>query len=93
LPLLVPANWSLSCLFASIVHGEYKTARQLLTGNAWLVLEVPVTGGLLYPQEIDAITMNNLEVTYAISREMKNQQGGKLYVQDALAEQADKLFD
>lgn len=79
---------------------ENTVARQLYTGKAWLVLGVPVTGGLLYPQEIDAMKVNaaqsgldNLEVTYAISREMKNQQGGKLYVQDALAEQADKLFD
>jgi ferredoxin--NADP+ reductase len=79
---------------------ENTVARQLFTGKAWLVLGVPVTGGLLYPQEIDAMKynaaqsgLNNLEVTYAISREMKSQQGGKFYVQDALAEQADKLFD
>ena len=79
---------------------ENTSARQLFTGKAWLVLGVPTTGGLLYPAEIDAMKdnaaatgLNNFEVTYAISREMKNQQGGKLYVQDALAEQADKLFD
>jgi ferredoxin--NADP+ reductase len=36
---------------------------------------------------------NQLQIDYAISREMKNAQGGKLYVQDALAQQADQLLE
>jgi len=34
-----------------------------------------------------------LKVNYAISREMKNKNGGKYYVQDAIAENADEVFN
>jgi ferredoxin--NADP+ reductase len=74
---------------------ENTVARHMFTGHAWLILGVPVSGGLLYPQELDAMQNNangNLEVTYAISREMKNANGGKLYVQDVLAARAEELF-
>lgn len=80
---------------------EETVARHLYTGHVWLILGVPVTGGLLYPDELAAMQQNaqqptsgaSLEVTYAISREMQNKQGGKLYVQDVLAERADELFE
>jgi ferredoxin--NADP+ reductase len=82
---------------------EETTARHLFTGTAWLILGVPVTGGLLYKPELDAMQYNaaagaaagggKLEIDYAISREMTNSNGGKLYVQDVLAENATKLFD
>jgi len=77
---------------------ENTVARHLYTGQAWLILGVPVTGGLLYADELaamqeNAAELNNLEVTYAISREMTNAQGGKLYVQDVLAERADELLE
>ncbi len=79
---------------------ERTVARHLYTGHVWLILGVPVTGGLLYPEELAAMQHNahqadsgaSLEVTYAISREMQNKNGGKLYVQDVLAERADELF-
>jgi ferredoxin--NADP+ reductase len=79
---------------------ENTVARHLFTGHAWLILGVPTTGGLLYAPEFQAMQqnavasgMNNLEITYAISREMTNAQGGKLYVQDVLQERADDLLD
>ena len=67
---------------------EETIARHQFQGKAWLVLGVPTTGGLLYPEEFGAMALSsqNLEVTYAISREMSNRQGGKLYVQDVLTE-------
>jgi ferredoxin--NADP+ reductase len=79
---------------------ENTIARHQFTGHAWLILGVPTTGGLLYADEFAAMQQNShvngakpqLEVTYAISREMKNRLGGKLYVQDVLAENADLLF-
>ena len=74
---------------------ENTVARHLFTGKAWLVLGVPVTGGLLYTQEMNLMQQNaqgRLEVSYAISREMKNTQGRKLYVQDVLAQRADELL-
>jgi ferredoxin--NADP+ reductase len=77
---------------------EETIARHAFQGKAWLILGVPTTGGLLYPQEFEAMHRNDsagdkLEITYAISREMKNRQGGKLYVQDVLQQNSDKLFE
>jgi len=81
---------------------EETVARHMFTGTAWLILGVPTTGGLLYKAELDAMQRNaaaggggggNLEIDYAISREMLNVNGGKLYVQDVLAENSVKLFD
>jgi len=74
---------------------ENTVAGHMFNGQAWLVLGVPVTGGLLYPEELNAMMQNaggQLEVTYAISREMTNASGGKMYVQDVLSERADELF-
>jgi ferredoxin--NADP+ reductase len=75
---------------------ENTVARHMFTARAWLILGVPVTGGLLYAQELAAMQSNaapgSLEVSFAISREMKNSSGGKLYVQDILAERAEELF-
>lgn len=61
---------------------ENTLARHLYTGRAWLILGVPVTGGLLYTEELQTMQQNarypgQLEVTYAISREMTNARGGK----------------
>jgi ferredoxin--NADP+ reductase len=80
---------------------ERTVARHLFAAKAWLILGVPVTGGLLYPEEFQAMQANavtdgggaELEISYAISREMTNAKGGKYYVQDVLAERADELFD
>lgn len=90
--------------FRSFLHRlfmENTVARHMYAAKAWLILGVPVTGGLLYADEFAAMQSNlateektaaELEVTYAISREMQNAQGGKYYVQDVLAERADELF-
>ena len=90
--------------FRSFLHRlfmENTVARHMFAAKAWLILGVPVTGGLLYADEFAAMQSNlasetmtpaELEVTYAISREMQNAQGGKYYVQDVLAERADELF-
>jgi ferredoxin--NADP+ reductase len=76
---------------------EQTVARHMFQGQAWLILGVPTTSGLLYPEEFSAMQANasasKLRIDYAISREMFNAQGGKLYVQDVLAQNADRLFD
>jgi ferredoxin--NADP+ reductase len=76
---------------------EETTAKHMFQGQAWLILGVPVTGGLLYAKEFDAMTESaaepdSLRIDYAISREMTNARGGKLYVQDVLSQHADELF-
>jgi ferredoxin--NADP+ reductase len=70
---------------------ETTVAAHLYSGTAWLILGVPTTSSLLYESEIAAMQANGqnghqLQVSYAISREMTNAQGGKLYVQDILAD-------
>eukprot|EP00978_Attheya_sp_CCMP212_P000129 scaffold243_cov39-Attheya_sp.AAC.2 len=75
---------------------EETVARHMFDATAWLVLGVPTTGGLLYKDEFDAMLQNagpgQLKVDYAISREMKKADGGKLYVQDVIAQNAKEIF-
>ena len=77
---------------------EETVARHRFTGTAWLVLGVPVAGGLLYREEIEAMQRNaaqpgQLRVDYAISREMNNPfDGSKMYVQHVMQQNAEELF-
>ena len=75
---------------------ENTVARHLFDATAWLILGVTTTSGLLYEEEFNAMKANaqdgTLKINYAISREMKNLQGGKYYVQDVIAENADEIF-
>ncbi|KAL3790528.1 hypothetical protein HJC23_007677 [Cyclotella cryptica] len=77
---------------------ENTLARHMFGGRAWLVLGVPVSGGLLYKEEFDCMLRNarpnQLKIDYAISREMTNSiDGGKLYVQHVIAQNGKELFD
>jgi ferredoxin--NADP+ reductase len=75
---------------------ENTLARHMFNAKAWLILGVPVTGELLHLDELQAMQQDaspsQLKVTYAISREMTNAAGGKLYVQDVLTARVDELF-
>lgn len=77
---------------------EQTVASHMFQGTAWLVLGVPTTGGLLYDEEFQAMkkraaSVQSLKIDYAISREMTNKiDGGKLYVQHVIAQNADELF-
>jgi ferredoxin--NADP+ reductase len=86
--------------FRSFLHRlfmENTVARHMFQGNAWLILGVPTTGGLLYPQEFQAMQQQaqpgQLLIDYAISREMTNRDGGKMYVQHVLQEKAAELWE
>lgn len=87
--------------FRSFLHRlfmERTVASHMFQGTAWLVLGVPTTGGLLYDEEFQAMkkratSEDALKIDYAISREMTNKiDGGKLYVQHVIAQNADELF-
>jgi ferredoxin--NADP+ reductase len=84
---------------------ENTVSRHMYQGTAWLVLGVPTTGSLLYADEWNEILWNQQQkekeeqktssafrANFAISREMQNADGGKLYVQNILAHHADELF-
>lgn len=86
--------------FRSFLHRlymEHTIARNQFQGQSWLILGVPTTGSLLYKPEFDAMQQtpqgrSSLTIDYAISREMTNAQGGKLYVQDVLSQKSEELF-
>ncbi|WP_445637774.1 Ferredoxin--NADP reductase [Nostoc sp. DSM 114161] len=64
-------------------------------GFSWLIFGVPTTPNLLYKEELEEIQQkypNNFRLTNAISREQKNPQGGRMYIQDRVAEHADELW-
>jgi ferredoxin--NADP+ reductase len=64
-------------------------------GLAWLIFGIPTTANILYKQELEELQReypNNFRLTYAISREQKNAQGGRMYIQDRVAEHADELW-
>ncbi len=72
-------------------HEDYK-----FKGLAWLVFGVAYTGNILYKEQLEEIqekNPDNFRLTYAISREQKNAQGGKMYIQDRVAENADELWN
>ena len=64
-------------------------------GKAWLVMGVPTTPNLLYEDEFQDYLSNypdNFRYTKAISREQKNSEGGRMYIQHRVAEHADEIF-
>ncbi len=64
-------------------------------GFAWLIFGIPTTPNILYKEELEQMQEqypDNFRLTYAISREQKNAQGGRMYIQDRVAEHADELW-
>jgi ferredoxin--NADP+ reductase len=75
---------------------ERTPAGAAFTGLAWLFLGVANTDALLYDDDWQAIAQRDPErfrVTYAISREQQRAGGGKMYIQDRMAEHAEELFE
>jgi ferredoxin--NADP+ reductase len=82
--------------FLRRLFAEDTPAANHFAGLAWLFLGVPTSDGLLYDDEwaeIEARHPERFRRTYAISREDTTSDGGKVYVQDRMAEHAQELFD
>ena len=65
-------------------------------GLAWLVFGIPYTENILYKDDLEKMAADypdNFRLTYAISREQKTSEGGKMYVQSRVSEYADELFE
>jgi ferredoxin--NADP+ reductase len=65
-------------------------------GKAWLIFGVPYTENILYKEELEELQAkypDNFELTYAISREQKNAEGGKMYIQHRVAENAERIWE
>jgi ferredoxin--NADP+ reductase len=72
-------------------HADYA-----FRGVAWLFFGCAYTPNILYKQELEELQAtypNNFRLSYAISREQKNAEGGKMYIQHRIAENADELWD
>ncbi|MCS6782223.1 MAG: phycobilisome linker polypeptide [Gloeomargarita sp. SKYBB_i_bin120] len=66
------------------------------TGFAWLIFGIPTTPNILYKDELEALQAqypDQFRLTYAISREQKNPEGGRMYIQHRVAEHAEELWD
>ena len=64
-------------------------------GLAWLIFGIPKTANILYKEELEKLQeefSDHFRLTYAISREQKNKDGGKMYIQHRVAEHADELW-
>ncbi len=71
-------------------HEDYK-----FKGLAWLFFGIPYTANILYREELEQLQQefpDNFRLTYAISREQQNPEGGKMYIQDRIKENADDLW-
>lgn len=76
--------------FFKETHEDFK-----FNGFAWLFFGVATTPNVLYKEELEEIQQkfpDNFRVSYAISREQKNKDGGKMYIQDKIAENAEELW-
>merc|ERR1711998_297093 len=68
---------------------------EVYKGLASLFLGVANSDALLYDddwQELKGKFPDNFRVDYALSREQKNKDGGKMYIQDKVAEYSDEIF-
>ena len=64
-------------------------------GKAWLFMGAPTSANLLYDEDFERYQEtfpNNFRYSKAISREQKNLEGGRMYIQDRVLEHADELF-
>ncbi len=72
-------------------HEDYK-----FKGLAWLIFGIPKTPNILYKEELEKLQEefgDHFRLTYAISREQQNPEGGRMYIQHRVAEHADELWE
>ena len=72
-------------------HEDYK-----FKGFAWLIFGIPTTPNILYKEELEKLQAeykDHFRLTYAISREQKNPEGGRMYIQHRVAEHAQELWE
>jgi ferredoxin--NADP+ reductase len=70
---------------------EYK-----FRGKAWLIFGIPTSANILYKNDLEELQQkypDNFRLTYAISREQTNTEGGRMYIQHRVAEHADELWN
>ncbi|HBB32559.1 MAG TPA: ferredoxin-NADP reductase [Cyanobacteria bacterium UBA8803] len=71
-------------------HDDYK-----FKGLAWLIFGIPKTANILYKEDLEKLQAefgDHFRLTYAISREQQNSEGGRMYIQHRVAEHAEELW-
>merc|ERR1712151_784292 len=92
---IAPMRSYLRLLFADKAGANPDGSRKF-KGLAWLFLGVPYSKSLLYDDEnieYAAKFPENFRYDYAISREQKNAEGQKMYIQTKIAEYAQEVWD
>ena len=72
-------------------HEDYK-----FKGLAWLIFGIPKSENILYKDDLEKMAEefpDNFRLTYAISREQQNAEGGRMYIQHRVAENAEELWN
>jgi len=72
-------------------HEDYQ-----FKGFAWLIFGIPYSANILYREqlaELEREFSDHLRITYAISREQQNSEGGRMYIQHRVAEHAQELWE
>jgi ferredoxin--NADP+ reductase len=75
---------------------EKTPANENFKGVAWLFLGVANTDSPLYDDELQKMKKDfpeNVKIDYALSREQSNKDGGKMYIQNKIEENADEVFE
>lgn len=65
-------------------------------GLAWLFFGIPKSENILYKEDLEQLAAefpDNFRLTYAISREQQNADGGRMYIQHRVAENAEELWN
>ncbi len=71
-------------------HDDYQ-----FKGLAWLIFGIPTSSNILYKEDLEKLQAefpDNFRLTYAISREQNNSEGGRMYIQDRVAEHSDDIW-
>jgi ferredoxin--NADP+ reductase len=64
-------------------------------GFAWLIFGIPTSPNVLYKEELEELQQkysDQFRLTYAISREQQNAEGGRMYIQHRVAEHVEELW-
>ena len=72
-----------------------KSGKPKFNGLTWLIFGVATTPNILYNQDLEDLQRRhpqNFRLTKAISREQKNPDGGRMYIQHRVAEHAEELW-
>ena len=71
-------------------HEDYK-----FKGLAWLIFGIPTSPNILYKEDLEKLQAefpDNFRLTYAISREQNNSEGGRMYIQHRVSEHAEEMW-